>query len=404
MASVTVEPARKPAVPLPATIQLVVVQPTPFCNIQCEYCYLPNKDSTARLEPPIFRELLTKVFASGLAGDQISLVWHAGEPLALPVSYYSTLFDAIDAASIPRRRVQHSMQTNAMLLSDTWCEFILANRIKIGVSVDGPAFLNDRHRKDRQGKGTHNRVMKGIEFLRKHGIEFHVIAVVTADSLNYPDEIFEFFLDLGVKKVGFNVEELEGRHKTSTLLKPSLDRVRMFWSRLYELREKNSGRVSIREFENATERIAYGPERMDVDQAIRMNSQVAPFGIISVDWQGNISSFSPELLGLKSLRYGDFSFGNVGSGELLDLRNNATFVEISEDIRAGVERCHRTCEYFSLCGGGAPSNKYFENGSFDSAETMYCRTSIQAPVDVVLADLERKLKLQPSGTLYKTAG
>ncbi len=58
------------------------------------------------------------------------------------------------------------------------------------------------------------------------------------------------------------------------------------------------------------------------------------------------------------------------------------------DIRAGIERCRATCAYFPYCGGGAPVNKYFENGSFDSTETMFCRLTRQVPTDVVLAKLE----------------
>jgi uncharacterized protein len=60
------------------------------------------------------------------------------------------------------------------------------------------------------------------------------------------------------------------------------------------------------------------------------------------------------------------------------------------DIAAGIERCRRTCPYFAFCGGGAPANKYFENGSFDSTETLFCRLSKQAVLDVVLDKLERR--------------
>jgi uncharacterized protein len=65
------------------------------------------------------------------------------------------------------------------------------------------------------------------------------------------------------------------------------------------------------------------------------------------------------------------------------------FRAMASDIAAGVQRCRETCLYFHSCGGGAPANKYFENGSFDSTETMFCRLSHQAVFDVVLDGLER---------------
>jgi uncharacterized protein len=64
---------------------------------------------------------------------------------------------------------------------------------------------------------------------------------------------------------------------------------------------------------------------------------------------------------------------------------------MNRDISTGVKLCKNTCQYFSLCGGGAPANKYYENGSFHSAETMFCRYAIQTPIDIVLEDLEKDL-------------
>ncbi len=387
---------RQPDIPVADEIQLLIVQPTPFCNIDCDYCYLPNRTSTARLEPATWREVLRKVFASGLVGDELSVVWHAGEPLAVPLSHYASLFGVIDEFATRPPRLRHSIQTNGMPITDEWCNFIAAHDIHIGVSIDGPAFLHDRHRKDRQGRGTHDRVMKGIECLRKHHIDFHVIAVVTSDSLDHADEVFGFFRDQRIRRVGFNVEELEGDHKSCSLLDGSLeDRIRNFWRRLHVLQMESDGAVCIREFERAYEVIVHGPPKIDTDLSMQWSSQLAAFGIVTVDYKGNVSSFSPELIGTKSVRYGDFVFGNIFENELKDLRNKPQFVRIARDIREGVRLCERQCQYFSLCGGGAPSNKYFENGSFATTETMYCRTTIQMPIDIVLEDLEQHLSHSP---------
>ena len=378
--------------PLSEFIQLLVVQPTPFCNIQCDYCYLPDRDLASRLSRATFQELIKKVFASGLVAGQLSLVWHAGEPLVLPVSYYSDLLEVIEELGLPRSRFRQSIQTNAILLTDAWCDFIRQENINIGVSIDGPAYLHDRHRKDRQGRGTHERVVKGIELLKAHGIDFHVIAVVTSDALDCADEIFDFFLELGVQRLGFNVEELEGEHLRSSLVSRRAEaRIRKFWMRLYERQVQSGDAIHVREFVRAYKTIVQGSLTTS-ELAMHESSQVAPFGIVSVDWQGNLTSFSPELLGLKSVHYGDFTFGNIHDIDLLDLRNSQKFNRVAQQIYEGVKNCERSCQYFSLCGGGAPSNKYFENGSFASTETMYCRTSIQMPIDVVLADLEGRFR------------
>ena len=374
-------------------VNLLIIQPTPFCNINCDYCYLPERSSTKRMPLAVLEQALKKVFASGLVGKELSIVWHAGEPLALPVLFYEQAFQAFESLSIPREKISHSIQTNGMLINDRWCELIKEHRIRLGVSIDGPDFIHDVHRKTRRGLGTHAQVMKGVEVLRKHDIDFHVIAVITEASLDHPDEIFNFFLEHEIQRVGFNIEEIEGINRASTLDTGSVDqRMRNFFHRIYDLQKSCGGKIKIREFDRAYQAIALNSDE-DAEQAYKHNDQAVPFGIISIDCEGNFSTFSPELLGMKSTTYGDFCFGNVTTHDFLEITESDKFKRVFADIEAGVRLCSETCEYYALCGGGAPSNKYYENGSFATAETMFCRYTIKTPIDIVLADLEESLNL-----------
>ena len=51
--------------------------------------------------------------------------------------------------------------------------------------------------------------------------------------------------------------------------------------------------------------------------------------------------------------------------------------------------CSAACDYFSVCGGGAPGNKLFENGSFASTATSYCTLTQMVPTDLILEAYER---------------
>jgi uncharacterized protein len=119
------------------------------------------------------------------------------------------------------------------------------------------------------------------------------------------------------------------------------------------------------------------------------NQLVEPFAVVSMDWAGNISTFSPELLGLKSSEYGDFLLGNINSDALIDLPQRPNLARMLRDIGAGVEMCRERCEHFSVCGGGEPVNKLAENGTFASTETAYCRLTKMRATDLVLDALER---------------
>jgi uncharacterized protein len=377
-------------------IDLLILQPTPFCNINCDYCYLPDRSNAKRMPESVLDQTMDMVMNSGLVNDHLSIVWHAGEPLAVPLAFYEDAFARI-AARAEGVTITHSIQTNGTIIDQRWCDLFAKHGVSIGVSVDGPAFIHDRHRKDRLAHGTHAKVMRGIELLKSNAIPFHAIAVVTADSLDHADEIFDFFLKLGAFQIGFNIEELEGIHSTSTLSSAAHERVSAFFRRIYELQQHAETYLPIREFDRAYQAIA----NVSATQPARGNQQNLPFGILSVDWDGSISTFSPELLGAASDKYANFAFANVRSGDLAACLDNPVFVGLATEIEAGVQNCERSCAYFAFCGGGAPANKFYENGDFSSTETMYCRHSIQLPVEIVLADLEKQLGL--SGAVKRKA-
>jgi uncharacterized protein len=383
----------KPAEPQDV-IDLLILQPTPFCNINCDYCYLPERGNSVRMSGGVIDNAVALAVDSGLVRDGLSIVWHAGEPLAVPIDFYEDAFARIQDRA-PGVQIKHAIQTNGTIIDQRWCDLFQKHSVNVGVSIDGPAFVHDLHRKDRRGFGTHSKVMRGIDLLKSNSIPFHAIAVVTADSLPHADEIFEFFLTLGAFQVGFNIEELEGIHGSSTLSFASQDMVAAFFRRIYKLQQESKDYLPIREFDRAYNAIANVSGAMSAQG----NQQNVAFGILSVDWNGNISTFSPELLGSASETYANFSFGNVQKDNLADLLENPIFSKLATEIYAGVQNCAVSCDYFAFCGGGAPANKFYENGSFSSTETMYCRHTIQLPVEIVLSDLEQQLGIGNSRRL-----
>ena len=104
-------------------IQLVVVQPTPFCNIDCRYCYLPDRSNKAVLADETIANLFSQIFASGWLQHGITVVWHAGEPMVLPIDFYRRAFRLIDRLKPAEIELTHAFQTNGTLIDDAWCAF-----------------------------------------------------------------------------------------------------------------------------------------------------------------------------------------------------------------------------------------------------------------------------------------
>jgi uncharacterized protein len=373
---------------LPFRTDLLVIQPTPFCNLACKYCYLLDKDNVERMSFDILSELIRQILDSGLIQRQATIVWHSGEPLTIPISYYRQAFKIIEELD-PKRVFTHSIQTNGTTISDDWCELFLKHDVDVGVSLDGPRNIHDANRIDRKGRGSFERVMRGLQLLKQNLVRHHLICVLTKASLEAPEETLQFFVDLGVKRVGFNLEEVEGSHVWSSATQCE-HLVTKFFTLAHAIHIDQANQLCIREIERAYQLIAEVSDQSG-DDFINLNQQIRPFGIVSVDYRGNISTFSPELLGQTSAKYSNFLFSNITRGGVSALLNNAAFRATFQSIQAGVAACAKECEFFRFCGGGAPANKFFENGTFQSTETFFCRTSLKIPFSVALCAIEKSL-------------
>ena len=373
-------------------IELLVIQPTPFCNIDCRYCYLPNRNAKAVVAPATLANLFTQVFASGWLEDSLSVVWHAGEPMVVPIGFYRDAFQLIDRAKPRELTVTHSFQTNGTLIDDAWCEFFAEAHVNLGVSIDGPKLFHDRNRRTRSGHGTFDKTIAGIRRLRRHNVTFHVISVLSAVSMAAPREMFDFYVEEGIERVCFNVEESEGDHVSQSFADSDVEGAYYrFLGEFWRLSSAMPGKIKfIREVEHALQQVIRPKD------APFSNQLVEPFAITSMDWAGNISTFSPELLGLKNAQYGDFLLGNINHDALVEMPQRGNLARMLKDIQAGVAMCRERCEYFSVCGGGEPVNKLAENGSFVSTETTYCRVTKMRATDLVLDALER-VQQSPSG-------
>lgn len=374
--------------------QLVVIQPTSFCNINCRYCYLPHRATSRRISAETLSRIFETLFTSPFVDDELLFLWHAGEPLTLPIRFYEQAFALQRQWNTRSVRISNAFQTNGVLLTDAWCQFIKTHDVHLGVSIDGPQQIHDANRVDKAGRGTFERVQRGLSLLRTHGIDYTVISVVTKDAIDHPDEFWQCFAELRPVRLGLNPEEVEGVNRRSSLeTEEDIRRYRGFFKRLVELNEESEHPLSIREINASLNQVLFGR----VHDHTTMN---VPMTILSFDCDGNISTFAPELLTTTHPAYGNFVFGNVFEGTLEDMSVSAKLEEVNAEIQRGVAQCRTSCRYFDFCGGGSPSNKLHENGRFDSAETTACRLKIQVTTDVVLEHLEGKYYLNhvPVGT------
>lgn len=355
-------------------IQCLTVQATPFCNLDCKYCYLPYRSKTDRFDIDLIPHIFKNMEDSRLMQDEFIWDWHAGEPLVPGIEFYKQTTAAIRKHQPKGVQVHIGMQTNATLITEEFAKFFKKNKFRIGVSIDGPEHIQNHNRVYRNQKGSFQDAMKGIAWLEKYEVPYHIISVLSDYSLDFPDEMHDFFSSLGTQGVAFNIEEVEGIHTTSSVQSnSSADKFEEFFYRFFELHFQKEEPFQIREWDKFN-------RKPDNDL---VNGTTVPFAHLTIDIHGNFSTFSPELITIENNpAYPSFIFGNIKHDRIIDSINHPELLRIYQDIQKGVSACKSTCEYYAVCGGGMVSNKLFENGSFESTTTMACTYMIKRMFEI----------------------
>jgi uncharacterized protein len=218
--------------------------------------------------------------------------------------------------------------------------------------------------------------MQGLRNLQKAGIKRYIIAVLGPESLRCPDRIFDFFADIGETNICFNIEETEGVHSTpeARSTESSLH-ARQFYLRFLERLRLEPDKLWVRDLQKMLGLL------LAARQGECANENNIPFRIVSVAWNGDWTTYSPELLSTPAPEFSDFRFGNLALEPVSQSLERGPFMAVRNDIQAGIEACREICQYFSVCGGGAPSNKFSELGTFRGTETFACRSTVKGLAD-----------------------
>ncbi len=178
-----------------------------LCNLRCKYCYYLEKNAlyTEQKNHVISDEMLDKFireYIEAQTSPDVLFCWHGGETLMRPISFYRRAIE-LQRKYARGRRIDNTIQTNATMLTDEWCEFFRKNNFLVGVSIDGPQEFHDEYRRTATGKPTFHKVMQGIRLLNKHNVDWNALAVVNDFNADYPLEFYNFFKEIGCHYIQF---------------------------------------------------------------------------------------------------------------------------------------------------------------------------------------------------------
>jgi uncharacterized protein len=191
--------------PTPTGFHIMTKPIGPICNLDCRYCFYLEKEELYTAErqrrpswemPPDVLETYIRQYIQNQEIPEISFAWQGGEPTLLGVRFFERVVQ-LQARYAEGKRIHNALQTNGTLLDDAWCEFLARNGFLVGLSIDGPEDLHDAYRVDKRGRPTYAAVERGLNLLKKHGVEFNTLTVLHRLNAREPERVYSFLKEIG---------------------------------------------------------------------------------------------------------------------------------------------------------------------------------------------------------------
>lgn len=361
------------------------------CNIDCKYCFFLSKEalypddrhrmSEATLEAYI-RQLLE---AHRL--PEVTVAWQGGEPTLMGLDFFRQAVGYQQKHKKPGMRVTNALQTNGTLIDDEWAAFFRDNGFLIGVSIDGPPHLHDTYRRDKGGRPTFERVLRGVDALKRHRVEFNVLTCVNAANASYPLEVYRFLRDeIGAQFIQF-IPIVERDNDTGfqegsavTARTVTGEQYGRFLTGVFdEWVRRDVGRVFVQIFDVAL--AAWSGQR----PGLCVFEETCGLAL-AMEHNGDVYSCDHFVEPRHRL-------GNMNVIPLADLVASDQQRQFGLDKRDTLPRMCRECEVRFVCNGGCPKNRLLTTPDGEPGLNFLCAgykaffTHIDRPMQFMAAEL-----------------
>jgi uncharacterized protein len=344
--------------------KLVILNLTYQCNLSCSYCYT---SSNPYLKDHMDEELALKIISevyylprnlyNNTSNRRLRIAFHGGEPL-LKFSMIKKIIEKLRKMDF-FNNLSFTVQTNGTLINSEMVKFFKENEIHVGISLDGPAELNNRTRFNGKKRGSFDKAYKALNLLRQYGVPFGVITVLSKKNINDIDKIIEFFLKENIKGITLNyfVPFGRGRHFKNELEISQAQLYRAYKEILelfvnYPKDEKDEKSVPFKEL--TLKSLLLNLKGIYTNMCL-ISPCGAVFDQLSFDPQGNVfpcDDFSP---------FPEFILGNINKLSLKEIILRSNIVKMLRERTVENISCKK-CVWKSICGGGCPAKSYLKYG------------------------------------------
>src|SRR5256714_7492136 len=193
----------------PPAFHLLAKPTGAVCNLDCSYCFFLSKEmlypgSRFRMADELLETYLRQLIEAHARVPEVTIAWQGGEPTLMGVEFFRRSVELAEGFLRPGQRAAYTIQTNATLLDEEWADFFAEKGFLVGVSIDGPRELHDAYRVDKGGKGSFDKVVDGLGFLHRAGVEWNALTTIHAANAGHGREVYRFLRDeLGARFVQF---------------------------------------------------------------------------------------------------------------------------------------------------------------------------------------------------------
>jgi len=373
----------------PPSFHLLAKPSGSTCNIDCTYCFFLSKEALYPSDKSRMSEATLDAYIRQLLESHrsptVTVAWQGGEPTLMRVEFFRRAVELVEQYRRPDQVVQHTFQTNGILLDDEWCEFFKEHGFLVGLSCDGPQEIHDTYRLDRRSQGTFERVMDGWRLLRKHDVDFNILCTVNAANQDHGRLVYQFFRDeLGATWMQF-IPIVE-RATADTLAianqgwrAPEAGRKRLLYTQTGNLVTERSvapekyGRFLIDIFEDWVRHDVGGVYVQMFDVTLE-----AFFGRHLLCIHAPTCGFGPalehngDLYACDHFVEPDFLLGNIHERHMLELISTPQQRKFGQDKRDTLTRQCQDCTVRHLCNGGCPKDRFAVSRDGEEGHNYLC--------------------------------
>ncbi|HMM17701.1 MAG TPA: anaerobic sulfatase-maturation protein [Petrimonas sp.] len=335
------------------------------CNLDCDYCYYLEKANlyTEKKNHVMSEELLEKFIKEYIESQtmpQVLFTWHGGETLMRPLSFYKKAVQLQKKYS-GGRQIDNSIQTNGTLLTDDWCRFFKENNFLVGISIDGPQEFHDEYRRDKMGRPSFHKVMRGLELLNKHGVEYNCMAVVNDYNVDFPLELYRFFKTTGSRFIQFTPIVERILKKNSPLkLATAVDRTDAVELAPFSVSPEKWGRFLCAIFDEWVKEDVgqFFVQLFDSTLANWVGEQPGLCTMARTCGHAGVMEFNGDVYSCDHFVFPEYRLGNIYASPLASMMYSDEQLTFGSDKFDKLPRQCKECDFLFACYGECPKNRF----------------------------------------------